>query len=186
LQHRGRIRGAVVLEPGKPFVDCGRGGTETSGELGVLERARETWRKQTLLAVTHDVSDTLDLPRVLVIERGQILEDGDPKRLAQNPQSRYRQLLDAEDSVRHGLWSSAQWRRVRMGDGKLTDWVLGQREIMVTNAEIDWIDDLRGAPPLALSALNFRLRNTGDEHAIGLLRWRARTMIPTAPTESAP
>ena len=54
------------------------------------------------------------------------------------------------------------------GDGRLTDWVLGQREIAVSNAEIDWIDEFRGAPPLALSDLNFRLRNTGDEHAIGL------------------
>ena len=54
------------------------------------------------------------------------------------------------------------------GDGRLTDWVLGQREIVVSNAEIDWIDELRDAPPLALSALDFRLRNTGDQHAIGL------------------
>lgn len=56
----------------------------------------------------------------------------------------------------------------RKGDGRLTDWVLGQREIVVSNAEIDWIDELRGAPPLALSALDFRLRNDGDGHAIGL------------------
>lgn len=54
------------------------------------------------------------------------------------------------------------------GEGRLTDWVLGQREIVVSNAEIDWIDEQRGAPLLALSKLNFRLRNDGDEHAFGL------------------
>ena len=52
-------------------------------------------------------------------------------------------------------------------DGRLTDWVLGQREILVHNAEIDWHDDLRRAPPLRLSNLNFRMQNDGDEHAAG-------------------
>lgn len=53
------------------------------------------------------------------------------------------------------------------GDGRVTDWVLGQREIVLRNAEIEWTDELRGAPPLRLSALNFRLQNDGDEHAAG-------------------
>lgn len=53
------------------------------------------------------------------------------------------------------------------GERRLTDWVLGQREILVRNAEIDWHDDLRQAPPLRLSNLNFRLENDGDEHAAG-------------------
>ena len=40
-EHRGRVRVAVVLEPGEPFVDRGRGGPEAAGELRVLERARD-------------------------------------------------------------------------------------------------------------------------------------------------
>ncbi len=55
----------------------------------------------------------------------------------------------------------------KKGDGRITDWVLAQREIVVRNAEIDWQDDLRRAPPLKLSNLNFRLQNDGDEHAAG-------------------
>jgi ABC-type sulfate/molybdate transport systems ATPase subunit len=85
----------------------------------VLAHARKAWREQTLLAVTHDVSDTLDLPRVLVMEHGGIVEDGDPTELAADPNSRYRALLDAEESVRRGLWASAEWRRLRLSDGKL-------------------------------------------------------------------
>ncbi len=54
------------------------------------------------------------------------------------------------------------------GDGKLADWLLAQNEIVVRDAEIEWVDELRKAPPLALTALNFRLQNDGDEHAIGL------------------
>lgn len=54
------------------------------------------------------------------------------------------------------------------GDGKVTDWILSQSEIVVRDAEIEWLDEKRKAPPLRLSALNFRLQNDGDEHAAGL------------------
>jgi uncharacterized protein (TIGR02099 family) len=58
----------------------------------------------------------------------------------------------------------------RRAEGQgFTDWVLGQEEIVIRNAEIEWRDEKRGAPPLALAALNLRLRNSGDEHAIGLV-----------------
>jgi uncharacterized protein (TIGR02099 family) len=52
--------------------------------------------------------------------------------------------------------------------GGFSDWVLGQREIVVRNAEIEWRDETRGAPPLALHAVNFRLRNAGARHFMGL------------------
>src|SRR5258706_2107723 len=56
----------------------------------------------------------------------------------------------------------------RPGEESFTDWMLGQEEIVVRNAEIEWQDEKRGAPPLALAALNLKLRNSGEEHAIGL------------------
>ncbi len=82
------------------------------------------------------------------------------------------------------------------GDGRLADWVLGQNEIAIRDAEIEWTDELRGAPPLALSALNFRLHNDGDHHDIGLsarppaalgsgLEVRARLVGRSAATPSA-
>jgi uncharacterized protein (TIGR02099 family) len=55
------------------------------------------------------------------------------------------------------------------GTPGFTDWALGHTEIVIRNAEIEWHDEKRGAPPLALSALNLRLRNSGDEHAVGLV-----------------
>jgi len=54
------------------------------------------------------------------------------------------------------------------GEGRLADWILQQREIEVRNAEIGWIDEMRAAPPLALTQLNFRLRNEDYEHSVGL------------------
>lgn len=54
------------------------------------------------------------------------------------------------------------------GEGRLSDWILSQKEILILDAEIEWLDEKRAAPPLALQALNLRLRNDGNVHAIGL------------------
>jgi uncharacterized protein (TIGR02099 family) len=54
------------------------------------------------------------------------------------------------------------------GEDKVTDWILSQSEIVVRDAEIEWLDEKRKAPALKLSSLNFRLQNDGDEHAAGL------------------
>ncbi len=62
--------------------------------------------------------------------------------------------------------------------GRLSDWVLAQSEIIIRGAEVTWTDELRGAPPLALSALHFRLANDGDRHAIGLSARPPRELGP--------
>lgn len=54
------------------------------------------------------------------------------------------------------------------GDARFTRWVAAQDEIMLRNARIEWHDELRGAPPLVLSELHLRLRNSGASHAIAL------------------
>jgi uncharacterized protein (TIGR02099 family) len=54
------------------------------------------------------------------------------------------------------------------GNGRMADWVLGQREIVIRNAEIRWTDEVRRAPTLELAAVDFRLSNRGDVHAFGL------------------
>jgi len=56
----------------------------------------------------------------------------------------------------------------RRDEHRLADWVLGQSEIVIRDAEITWQDDERAAPPLVLSGLTFRLRNAGDRHLMGL------------------
>ncbi len=38
-----------------------------------------------------------------------------------NPDSRYRSLVEAEESVRKGLWESAEWRRLWLADGKVSE-----------------------------------------------------------------
>jgi ATP-binding cassette subfamily B protein len=87
----------------------------------LLARARRHWENITLLCVTHDVGETLGFSRALVVENGHIVEDGNPADLARQTNSRYRALLEAEESVREGSWSSGRWRHLRMEDGRLIE-----------------------------------------------------------------
>jgi ATP-binding cassette subfamily B protein len=102
----------VILD--EPFRGLDR---EKRREL--LKRARRIYHGATFLCITHDVGETRDFQRVLVIESGRVVEDGSPVRLAEDPRSRYRALLDAEETVRTGLWSSAVWRRLWLQSGQL-------------------------------------------------------------------
>jgi ATP-binding cassette subfamily B protein len=104
----------VILD--EPFRGLDR---ERRREL--LRRARDVWRRSTLLCVTHDIGETLDFERVLVIDDRRIVEDGSPRRLAGEVGSRYRALLDAEGDVRRKVWHDRSWRRVELRAGVLTD-----------------------------------------------------------------
>jgi len=52
--------------------------------------------------------------------------------------------------------------------GGLSDWVLSQREIIVRDARIDWVDEKLAAPLLALEGVTLRLYNEGGRHRVGL------------------
>jgi ATP-binding cassette subfamily B protein len=107
------VRLAILDEP---FRGLGR-----AQRREMLQRARRLWRDATLLCITHDVSETLDFERVIVLANGRIVEDGIPAALAANPDSRYRMMLDAEEQVRQTLWSDDGWRRLRLENGRITE-----------------------------------------------------------------
>jgi uncharacterized protein (TIGR02099 family) len=52
-------------------------------------------------------------------------------------------------------------------DAGFADWLLAQDRIVVRDAELNWRDEMRGAPPLVLRRLNFDLRNSGSRHRFG-------------------
>jgi ATP-binding cassette subfamily B protein len=110
---RSGVRLAILDEPAR-----GLGREERSRMLSSL---RAHFGGATLLCVTHDVSDTLDFDRVLVIERGRILEQGVPRTLQAQPRSRYRALLDEEGAVRRDLSANAAWRRLRLQAGRIRE-----------------------------------------------------------------
>src|SRR5437763_1183981 len=53
------------------------------------------------------------------------------------------------------------------GEPGFSDWLFAQHDIEVRNAEIEWRDEQRAAPPLVLSSLNLRLNNDGERHSLG-------------------
>jgi ATP-binding cassette subfamily B protein len=102
----------VVLD--EPFM-----GLERDRRRTLLTEIRQRWASSTLLYVTHDVSEARSFDRVLVIDRGRVVEDGDPRLLTLMASSRYRRLLQAHEAVHARLNSSAEWRRIRMQDGRV-------------------------------------------------------------------
>lgn len=92
-------------------------GMDRTQRAALLTHARAHWRDATMLCVTHDVGETRQFDRVLVVEAGRIIEDDSPAALAARP-SRYRELLTAESQVRDRTWASKEWRRVRIRDGR--------------------------------------------------------------------
>ena len=53
------------------------------------------------------------------------------------------------------------------GEG-LSDWLLRQQEIVIREAAITWLDEMRGADELAMQHVDFRLENNGKLHRFGL------------------
>jgi ABC-type bacteriocin/lantibiotic exporter with double-glycine peptidase domain len=107
------VRLAILDEPFR--------GLDLEQRRSLLKKAREIWRDATLFAVTHDIAETLSFERVLVVEHGRIVEDDDPRKLAQDSQSRLAAMLSAEHEVREAVWSRGEWRRLRLQDGMMIE-----------------------------------------------------------------
>lgn len=106
------VRLAILDEPFR--------GLDFEQRRKLLARSRDAWRNATLLAISHDISEVLAFDRVLVLEDGRIVEDGDPRQLARGSQSRFVAMLEAERAIREEFWSGAEWRRLRLENGQLT------------------------------------------------------------------
>jgi ABC-type bacteriocin/lantibiotic exporter with double-glycine peptidase domain len=117
-----RVRfGRALLRPGVQLalLDEPFRGLDRTTRRRLLARARVHWQAATLLCVTHDLSETLTFPRVLVIDAGKIVQDGGPQDLARQSDSRYGALVEAEEELHQGLWSSRAWRQLRLEHGQL-------------------------------------------------------------------
>ena len=87
----------------------------------MLASARSKWSTATMLCVTHDVSETLRLDRVLVMEKGRIVEDGSPSELSSRADSHYNSMLAAERRVKAELTTGPGLRRFRLKGGYLEE-----------------------------------------------------------------
>jgi ATP-binding cassette subfamily B protein len=108
-------RDAALVILDEPFRGLGRGERQA-----LLARARQVWAGATLLAITHDLAETRQFARVLVIAGGRIVEDGSPAELEARSGSLYQQMLAAEVEVHDHLWRSPVWRRFHFAGGALS------------------------------------------------------------------
>ena len=102
----------VVLD--EPFL-----GLERDRRRALLAHARQRWEGCTLLYVTHDISETRAFDRVFVMEKGQLVEDGEPLHLAQTPSTRYRRMLQTQENVLRRVVASGDWKRIRLESGRI-------------------------------------------------------------------
>lgn len=86
----------------------------------LLLEGKKIWRNATLLSITHDLSDTLLFDRVLVVDRGRIVEDGTPAALLAT-ESHLRRMVEAGDAVSREVWPEQEWRRLRLEHGQLAE-----------------------------------------------------------------
>jgi ATP-binding cassette subfamily B protein len=110
---RPNVRLAILDEPAR--------GLDRDERGRFLRAARRHFAGATVLAITHDVTETLDFDRVVVLERGRIVEQGSPRRLQANATSRYRALCDLDTAVQRRAWSHPAWRHIRMTSGGLSE-----------------------------------------------------------------
>jgi ATP-binding cassette subfamily B protein len=96
-------------------------GLERAVRRELLAAVRKWWRGATLLWVSHDIAATRDFPRVIVIDQGRVVEDGAPEELIARPGSRYASLLQSYQRVQREQWSRAEWRRLWLRRGQLSE-----------------------------------------------------------------
>ncbi len=113
-----RVRlGRALLRPGVrlAILDEPFRGLDFEQRHKLLARSREIWRDATLFAITHDIAEAMTFERVLVMEDGRIVEDGNPGELP-----RLHAMLEAERAIQDELWNGAEWRHLRLENGQLT------------------------------------------------------------------
>lgn len=111
--HKSNPRLAILDEPFS--------GLERDQRRELLARLRQRWQNATLLFVTHDIRDTLTFDQVVVMDNGQIVENGKPAELAVQTTSAYQRMLEADRSAWNSLWSNQQWRKLWLDQGKLSE-----------------------------------------------------------------
>lgn len=75
-------------------------------------------------------------------------------------------------AVRRGLDGVIEVAGIRLdpdkGEGGGADWLFRQREIVIRDGRVDWRDELRGTPPLALEGVTLALLNRWGAHHFSL------------------
>jgi ATP-binding cassette subfamily B protein len=118
-----RVRfGRALLKPNAKLaiLDEAFRGLDSKTRRTMLQDARSHWSESTLLYISHDQDSALNFDRVIVMQNGQIVQDGNPRELAQS-EGAFRNLLQAEQAVRENLWKHSNWRHLHQDQGQIEE-----------------------------------------------------------------
>lgn len=110
---RRRARLVILDEPFR--------GLDIETRRQLMAMVREWWSDATLMLVTHDIAETETFGRVLVIDGGKIVEDGDPAKLVKRAGSPYASWVRRDRELRAAEWSGDNWRRVWLSKGQVRE-----------------------------------------------------------------
>jgi ABC-type bacteriocin/lantibiotic exporter with double-glycine peptidase domain len=85
----------------------------------LLMQLRNQHAEATLICVTHDISEAIKFPRVVVIGEGKLLEQGEPKILLAKSDSALNRLRECEVKLLNTLLHEQGWQSLRMQKGQL-------------------------------------------------------------------
>jgi ABC-type bacteriocin/lantibiotic exporter with double-glycine peptidase domain len=127
-----RVRLArALLRPGVRLVilDEPLRGLDRERRGALIRRIRAWWPSATLLCVSHDLEETREFARVVVLADGHVVEDGPPERLLADADGAYSTMLAQERQVHAQLWQRPDWRRLTIADGSVVEHRIGERRI---------------------------------------------------------
>ncbi|XP_033235782.1 ATP-binding cassette sub-family C member Sur isoform X5 [Drosophila pseudoobscura] len=85
---RAILRGSVCL-----VLDEATSALDSSTEAALLRAADKAFQGRTIITIAHRLITILDYDRLIVMENGRIIEDGNPRKLQQLPGSAFQRLL---------------------------------------------------------------------------------------------
>jgi ABC-type proline/glycine betaine transport system ATPase subunit len=85
----------------------------------LLAKIRTTHASATLICITHDISEAIKFPHVVVVGQGTVLEQGDPQFLLQKPESALSHLRKCEQQVLHTILQDQTWEQLHLVNGRL-------------------------------------------------------------------
>ncbi len=111
--HRPNARLVILDEPFRAL--------DRAQRRRLTQRVRKHWQGSTLLMATHDLEETRNFDRVVLVDGGTIREFDRPQDLLARDDSLYREMLESEAEVTRHWWGSTAWRKWRIRDGRLHD-----------------------------------------------------------------
>ena len=78
------------------------------------------------------------------------------------------QLDIRRDAAGHIFVAGLDFSRASDNEGRAADWFFSQTEFVIQGGRLQWTDELRGAPPLALSQVDLVVRNQPRRHQLRL------------------